>query len=78
MQGPRLAFVDNVQSAKNLLPAVLPDLGKDLPVLDNGAADDGVRQDLFHMLHRIFDLIPPAPGLKASAGSYSPSFACCA
>lgn len=38
-------------SAKRLLKAVLPDLGRGLVLVDNGLLDEGVKQDLFHAQH---------------------------
>jgi hypothetical protein len=64
LQGPRIAYVDNIQAAKNLVPAALPDLGAGLPPQDNGMRDDGMKQDLFHMVSRWTDKMPTDPDLQ--------------
>ena len=68
VQGPRAAYVGNMQDAKNLLPVAITDLGLGLPALDTGGRDDGIRQDLFHMLHRIFKKISTDPSFHSVAG----------
>ena len=60
--------MDNVQNAKNLLPVALTDLGHGLPELETGGQDDGMRQDLFHMMHRISQKIPTDSAFKSTAG----------
>lgn len=51
-----------------MVKAVLPDLGKDLPILADGSRDKGLRQDIFHLQHRITKLLPTMSSMKAVAG----------
>ena len=57
-------YLDNKLAGSKLCCAAIPSLGEGLAPLENGSADDGVRQDIFHLLDRVFSTVPNHAGMQ--------------
>ena len=59
---------DNVKGGR-LVKEAIPGLGTSLPLRPDGKPDDGIRQDIRHLIGRCTDPLPRSPGLKQAAGT---------
>ena len=61
-------YLDNMVAGGPKSREAVPSLGEGLPLLEDGSLDSGVRQDLFHLLDRIFSTIPGHAGMLKLKG----------
>lgn len=69
VQGTIMVTVDNVVAAGGKRREAMPHLGHGLPLMDNGDADPGTRQDILHAQKRITEKLSKAEGLSDTAGA---------
>lgn len=63
-----MVTVDNVVAAGGKRQEAMPHLGHGLPLMNNGDADPGTRQDILHAQKRITEKLSKAEGLSDTAG----------
>ena len=63
LQGMRLLYVDNTNSATRLMKEAVLSLGQGLAAHPDGTPDDGIKLDLMHCQNRVFEKLTVTPGL---------------